>query len=50
MYYAYHEEEDVYDCGIELDMDEAERFLQQNAGGCPFYTPGDEYTVVRKQN
>ena len=48
--YAYDEEYDEYYCGVDLDMDEAEAFLGGTNKSCPFYRPGDEYTIVKKQN
>lgn len=48
--YEYDEEYDEYYCGVTLDMDEAARFLHGDTAACPFYRPGDEYTIVRKQN
>lgn len=50
VYYAYDEEYDEYVCGAPMDMDEAAALMQRGTKGCPYYTPGDEYTVVRKQN
>ena len=50
VYYAYDEEFDEYVCGAPMDMDDAELLLQGKTRGCPFFTLGDEYTVVRKQN
>ena len=50
LYYEYDETQDVYGCDMELDMDEAARFMLRETKGCPFYRPGDEYTIVRKQN
>lgn len=50
MYFEYDETYDENYCSISLDMDEAERFCHGNTGRCPFYRPGDEYTIVRKQN
>ncbi len=49
LYYEYDEDYDCYCCGIDLDEDEAERFMTGRSVGCPFFTPGDEYTIVRKQ-
>ena len=49
LYYEYDEDYDCYRCGIDLDEDEAERFMTGRSDGCPFFTPGDEYTIVRKQ-
>lgn len=48
LYYEYDEEYDDYTCVVSLDMDELERV--STGRGCPFYRPGDEYTIVRKQN
>ncbi len=50
LYYEYDELTDEYACGVDLDMDEAARFMAYRGRGCPFYKPGDEYTIVRKQN
>ncbi len=48
--YEYDEEYDCYFCLVDLDMDEAERFMTARSQECPFYNPGDEYSIVRKQN
>ena len=48
LYYEYDEEFDDYTCVVSLDMDELEHV--STGRGCPFYRPGDEYTIVRKQN
>lgn len=50
LYYGYDEEADEYVCSVDMDMDEAARFLFGSRMDCPFYTPGDEYSIVRKQN
>ena len=50
IYYAYYEEYDEYVCGAPMDMDEVSMLLRGGTRGCPFYRPGDEYTVVKKQN
>ncbi len=50
LYYEYDELTDEYACGVDLEMDEAARFMAYRGRGCPFYKPGDEYTIVRKQN
>ena len=50
MNYEYDEQFDEYCCGVSLDMDEAEGFMLGRTKSCPFYRPGDEYTIVRKQN
>ena len=48
--YEYDEGYDCYRCAVDLDEDEAERFMTGRFSRCPFYTPSDEYTIVRKQN
>lgn len=50
MNYEYDEEYDCYVCGMDLDMDEAERFMTFSFKDCPYFRPGDEYTIVKKQN
>ena len=50
MNYEYDEEYDEYLCSVDLDMDEAEAFLARRSQNCPFYRPGDEYTIVKEQN
>ena len=50
MNYEYDEEYDEYRCSVDLDMDEAEAFLSGRNRACPFYRPGDEYTIVKEQN
>ena len=48
--YEYDEEYDCYHCSVDLDEDEAERFMTYSYRQCPYYDPGDEYSIVRKQN
>ena len=48
--YSYDEQTETYACGVELDMDEYEAFLTGRFSRCPYYDPGDEYSIVRKQN
>ena len=52
MHYSYDEEYDCYDCEISMDMDEDDysRLSFSSRSYCPYYRPGDEYTIVRKQN
>lgn len=47
--YMYDEDYEYYVCDINLDEDEMQRFLSNNCNECPYYQPGDEYLVVRKQ-
>ena len=51
IYYDYDEEAEEYLCVAAIDMDDLERLLAGNRRAqCPYYRPGDEYTIVRKQN
>ncbi|MBQ8944563.1 MAG: hypothetical protein IJ050_08710 [Clostridia bacterium] len=48
--FEYDDEYECYTCVCDLDSDEMENFIRGNVSSCPYYRPGDEYTVVRKQN
>ena len=37
-------------CSVNLDEDELYRFMQGGSFECPYFTPYDEYKIVRKQN
>lgn len=47
--YEFDEEYGWY-CIINMDEDEIGRINSYANRGCPYYHPGDEYTIVRKQN
>ena len=47
--YAYDEEEDFYECDVNMDEDDDGRLLSGNMKECPYYQNNDEYRVVRKQ-
>ena len=47
--YDYDEEYGYY-CIVNMDEDEVARIDFYTKHGCPYYNPGDEYTIVRKQN
>jgi len=49
-YYDYNEEDDMYECRVDLDEDEYLQFLTKNMRGCPYYKFYDEYKSVQKQN
>lgn len=49
MHYEYDDEYECYTCEMDLDQDEMEHFIRGNMNRCPFYDPGDEYKIVRKQ-
>ncbi len=45
----YDEDNDAY-CTVNMDEDEYIRLLQSHYKSCPYYRPGTEYDIVRKQN
>ena len=49
LYYAYDPEYGFYVCDMELDEDEPAQFIHGSFSDCPYYRPGDEYTIVHKQ-
>lgn len=49
MNYEYDEEYECYTCLMELDEDEMVRFISGDYKECPYFQPGDEYKIVRKQ-
>ena len=48
-YYEYDDEYGFYVCDMDLDEDETAQFIGGRFQNCPYYRPGDEYTIVRKQ-
>ena len=50
VHYDYNEEDDMYECTVNLDEDEFLAFLTRKTQGCPYYKFYDEYKSVRKQN
>ena len=48
-FFTYDDETECYVCEMDLDEDELMRFMQSAVFACPYYRPGDEYAVVRKQ-
>lgn len=50
LYFAYDEEYGYSVCEQELDEDEMRLFIQDRFEACPYYRPGDEYSLVRHQN
>ena len=49
LYYTYDSVLDEYLCTAYLDEDEFYR-LTQRTDPCPYYRPGDDYALVRRQN
>lgn len=50
MNFSYNEFYDCWECDISMDEDELVRLECDTHYNCPYYRPGDEYTIVRKQN
>ena len=48
-YYIYDEIYDDYVCDMDLDEDEMVRFLSSRTNDCPYWRPGDDYALARKQ-
>ena len=48
-YFTYDEDYECYVCEMDLDEDEMVRFLSSSFDACPYYQPGDEYRIVRRQ-
>ena len=48
-YLEYDEEDEAYYCSVDMDEDDFGRLQQSGYKGCPYYTDGDEYKVVRHQ-
>ena len=47
---SYDEDSETYSCIINLDEDEAQRFMAGDSGGCTYFRFYDEYKMVKKQN
>lgn len=50
MYYEFDEDSDTYSCIINLDEDEAQRFMEGRNDRCSYFRFYDEYKMVKKQN
>ncbi len=50
MNYIYDEDYECMTCAVDLDEDEYAGFISQSERRCPYFRPGDEYSIVRKQN
>lgn len=49
MNYTYDDEYECMTCAVDLDEDEYAGFISGNNSRCPYFRPGDEYSIVRKQ-
>ncbi len=50
LYYDYSEDDDLYECMMNLDEDEYLQFISKKTAGCPYYKFYDEYKSVQRQN
>lgn len=48
--YVYNEDCECYECLVNLDEDEFAKFITGSLESCSYYSPDDEYKIVRKQN
>ena len=47
--YVYDEEEDFYECDVNMDEDDFVRLISGHMKECPYYQNNDEYRIVRHQ-
>ena len=47
--YVYDEQDNCYECLVNLDEDELYRFLSSSNKDCPYFRLDDEYSIARKQ-
>ena len=47
--YVYDEEEDFYECDVNMDEDDFGRLISGHMKECPYYQNNDEYRIVRHQ-
>ncbi len=50
MYYEFDEDSETYGCIINLDEDEAQKFMEGTCERCSYFRFYDEYKMVKKQN
>ena len=48
-YLEYDEDDEAWYCSVDMDEDDYGYLQQSGFRGCPYYTDGDEYKVVRHQ-
>jgi len=49
-FYNYNEAYDDYECSVNLDEDDVERFMSGSDRNCPYFRFSDDYKIVEKQN
>ncbi len=47
--YLYNDAYNCYECRVNLDEDEMDKFLRNAFNDCPYFQFNDEYKTVRKQ-
>ena len=47
--YVYNEDFECYECLVCLDEDEYAKVICGTMTSCSYYSPDDEYKIVRKQ-
>lgn len=48
-HYVYDEEDDFYECMVNMDEDDFARAMMRGYSSCPYFQLDDEYRIVRKQ-
>lgn len=46
---VYDDTDDCWYCDMNIDEDEYARLFSGGQKNCPYYSPRDEYAIVRKQ-
>lgn len=49
IHYEYDDYTGTYECSVDLDEDEQERFSSKQYKACPYYHSNDEYKTAKKQ-
>lgn len=47
--YVFDEEDECYDCMVDMDEDDMYRMMMGGIRECPYFRLDDEYAVVRHQ-
>lgn len=47
--YTFDDDYNCYECAVNLDEDEMQKFLEYSFDNCPYFKFKDEYKTVRKQ-
>lgn len=48
-HYVYDDEDDFYECMVNMDEDDFARVMMKGYVSCPYFQLDDEYRIVRKQ-